>query len=134
MIQWSLTRRKLKKEQIIREQFECGDYAERVQDMRAVAKVALKHVELIYYKPQEVYEAMRKLAETQTRTEAASNNDLTAAENGDVYVEEDDKSNAEPKITKDFRGPPAFITTRQTQRFLRMEADQINSSEIRSYV
>jgi hypothetical protein len=127
MIQWSLTRRKLKKEQITREQFECGDYAERVQDMRAVAKVALKHVELIYYKPQEVYEAMRKLAETQTRTEAASNNDLTAAENGDVYEEEDDK----PKITKDFRGPPAFITTRQLQRFLRMEADQINSSEIK---
>ena len=127
MIHWSLTRRKLKKEQITREQFECGDYAERVQDMRAVAKVALKHTELIYYKPQEVYEAMRKLAETQTRTEAASNNDLTAAENGDMYVEEDDKSNAEPKITKDFRGPPAFITTRQLQRFLRMEADQINS-------
>ena len=89
--------------------------------MRAVAKVALKHVELIYYKPQEVYEAMRKLAETQTRTEAASNNDLTTVENGDMYVEEDDKSDAEPKITKDFRGPPASITTRQKQRFLRME-------------
>jgi translation initiation factor 3 subunit C len=87
------------------------DYAERVQDMRAVAKVALKRVELIYYKPQEVYEAMRKLAETQTRTEAASNIDLTAAENGDVYVDEDDKSNAERKITEDFRGPPAFIVT-----------------------
>ncbi|KAM7261791.1 hypothetical protein ACFE04_020868 [Oxalis oulophora] len=56
------------------------------EDFKAAAKVALKRVELIYYKPQEVYDAMRKLAE------------LSEDETGGEVVEET-------------RGPSSFIVT-----------------------
>eukprot|EP00252_Welwitschia_mirabilis_P011726 TRINITY_DN260_c0_g1_i7.p1 TRINITY_DN260_c0_g1~~TRINITY_DN260_c0_g1_i7.p1 ORF type:complete len:948 (+),score=213.13 TRINITY_DN260_c0_g1_i7:256-3099(+) len=82
------------------------DYIERIQDMRAAAKVALKRVELVYYKPQEVYEAMRNLAEMQSRNEWPESTGMT--ENDLADAEESDKTNAAMDVD-DLKGPPHFI-------------------------
>ncbi|OAY43070.1 eukaryotic translation initiation factor 3 subunit C [Manihot esculenta] len=65
------------------------EYLERVRDFKAASRVALRRVELIYYKPQEVYDAMRKLAE---------------------QADDGEKSGEEPKV-EESKGPSAFVAT-----------------------
>ncbi|KAF4354847.1 hypothetical protein CsatB_004591 [Cannabis sativa] len=69
------------------------DYLERAGDFKAASKVALKRVEHIYYKPQEVYDAMRNLAEHTGVTD-----------NGEESPEG-------PKEVEESKGPSAFIAT-----------------------
>lgn len=69
------------------------DYVQRTGDFKAASKVALRRVELIYYKPQEVYDAMRKLAEL--------------SEDGDNEREASEES----KGVEETKIPTAFVPT-----------------------
>ncbi|XP_078442707.1 eukaryotic translation initiation factor 3C [Wolffia australiana] len=69
-------------------------YLERLGDFKGASRVALRRVELVYYKPQEVYDAMRKLAEQ--RADAEERDDGEAGDEGVVFEEE-------------IRGPPPFV-------------------------
>eukprot|EP00245_Coleochaete_scutata_P008512 TRINITY_DN260_c0_g1_i1.p1 TRINITY_DN260_c0_g1~~TRINITY_DN260_c0_g1_i1.p1 ORF type:complete len:946 (-),score=223.02 TRINITY_DN260_c0_g1_i1:65-2902(-) len=77
-------------------------YVVRIGDQRAASRIALRCVEHIYYKPQGVYEAMRKLAEAQTDADLAS-------EGKDESYGDDEMGEESKKKVPRSEGPPAFV-------------------------
>lgn len=73
------------------------EYLEKCGNLKAASKIALKRVEFVYYKPQEVYEAMRKLAE-----QPEEENDEAAGE--------------EFKAVGEARAPPLFVVTPEDRK------------------
>eukprot|EP00249_Psilotum_nudum_P024381 c29170_g1_i4 orf=168-3074(+) len=78
------------------------EYVERIHDMKAAARIALRRVEHVYYKPQEVYQAMKKLAELQARPDSVGEVDEADEE------DEDGKGELKSVVPK---GPPSFVPT-----------------------
>ncbi|XXG75301.1 hypothetical protein AAC387_Pa07g3834 [Persea americana] len=71
------------------------NYLERIRDFKAAAKVALRRVELVYYKPQEVYNALRNMVEQ---------DGATGGQSGDADSDE-------PQLVEESRGRPPFVVT-----------------------
>ncbi|KAH7425585.1 hypothetical protein KP509_11G061000 [Ceratopteris richardii] len=76
------------------------DYLERIGDMKAAARVALRRLEHVYYKPQAVYEAMRM----QSRSVTTGEN----IDDGDSELDDEDRQMT--KFSSDMKGPPAFVS------------------------
>ncbi|KAJ7562427.1 hypothetical protein O6H91_03G068700 [Diphasiastrum complanatum] len=81
------------------------DYVQRIGDKSATARVALRRVEHVYYKPQEVYEAMRKLAEAQTSNVAEEDELPTEVDEGESG---EDGKVIEIKA-RESKAPPSFV-------------------------
>lgn len=85
------------------------EYVQRIKDLRTAAKVALRRLEHIYYKPQGVYEAMRSLVEQEQPGlpgEGAAGGD--DEEEGAEVTEEAERRN---KAAAKSEGPPHFVVT-----------------------
>eukprot|EP00246_Nothoceros_aenigmaticus_P015371 TRINITY_DN633_c0_g1_i1.p1 TRINITY_DN633_c0_g1~~TRINITY_DN633_c0_g1_i1.p1 ORF type:complete len:996 (-),score=250.06 TRINITY_DN633_c0_g1_i1:269-3037(-) len=90
-------------------------YVQRIGDLKAASRVALRRVEHIYYKPQEIYEAMRKLAEVQAHSDGIAIE--TDGVEGDEPEDEGAGASGDVKPAGNFkpggesRGPVSFVNT-----------------------